>query len=202
MSESKAESLSTTAATSPDTDALWAKFYDQACTLLSATEEKLLGGDSKVENAEITKLHQRIMIALDTITKLTFGLGETKKAQVVVHGNGTIELIVGLVRSSQVLNDVKMTSLSKPLILSSLKALKTCVLRNPAGRCRCRTAGVFSFLKDILNIIQGKSDTQKENAENKLLVEQLYTTLAAICLGDDLNAFQVSVEKGNKMPMF
>ena len=191
MSESQAESLSTTGATAPDStsDALWVKLYAQASSLLSTTKEKLEGDMSTaVETDEITKLHQHIMITLDTITKLAFGLGATKKAQVVVHGKGTIELIVGLVRSSQVLKDITMTSLSKPLMLSSLKAIKTCVLRNPAGRCRCRTAGVFQYLKDILNLIQSNSDTEKQDAEDKLLVEQLYTTLAAICLSDDLNA--------------
>ena len=196
MSESKGETLSTTAAAAlaSNSDDLWSKFYDQACSLLYTTQKKLLGEESKVDEEEMTKLHQRIMITLDTITKLTFGLGATKKAQVVVHGDGAVELIVALVRSSQVLNDTYKTPLSKPIILSSLKALKTCVLRNPAGRCRCRTAGVFSFLNDVLDMIQGGDNMYKQDAEDKLLIEQLYTALAAICLGDDLNAFQVSTD--------
>jgi hypothetical protein len=128
------------------------------------------------------------MITLDTITKLIFGLGATKKAQVVVHGGGAIELIIALVRSSSVLEDPNCTALAKPIMISSLKALKTCVLRNPAGRCRCRTANVFTFMKDILKAIQ---DEDVKEAEDEMLIDQVYTALAASCLGDDLNALQV-----------
>ena len=56
------------------------------------------------------------MITLDTITKLIFGLGATKKAQVVVHGGGAIELIIALVRSSSVLEDPNCTALAKPIM--------------------------------------------------------------------------------------
>ena len=176
---------------------LWSKFYIQACTLLTTTRETLSENEKnnditnkKLNDDELTKLHQRIMITLDTTTKLIFGLGATKKAQVVVHGDGTIELIVGLVYASNVLKDPNATPLSKPIMLSSLKAIKTCVLRNPAGRCRCRSAGVFSFFKDILDAILDGG--KEKDAEDALLVEQVFTTLAACCLGDDLNALQVS----------
>merc|ERR1712038_1554434 len=76
---------------------------------------------------------------------------------------------------------------------SSLKAVKTCVLRNPAARCRCRSAGIFSFLTDILDVILDDEKEEKD-AEDKLLVELLFTTLAAVCLGDDLNALQASTQ--------
>jgi hypothetical protein len=172
------------------------KFYIQANTTLTLTKEQLA---KNVNAEELTKIHQKIMITLDTITKLIFGLSANRKAQVVVHGGGAIELIVGLVRASKVLeldnDEMYVTALSKPIILSSLKAIKTCVLRNPAGRCRCRSANVFEFLKDILNAIvkdfSGNKEQDNDDDDNKLLVEQVFTTLAAICLGDDLNALQV-----------
>lgn len=227
MSESKGETLSTTAANAPSSNQnqLWAKFYLSACVLLTKTKETLdnkdsnKSNDSDKSNEDLMKLHQKIMITLDTTTKLIFGLGATKKAQVVVHGGGAIELIIALVRASKVLevnngsdddnenngdndNDNNAaTALSKPIVLSSLKAIKTCVLRNPAGRCRCRSAGVFAYLKDVLDVILGCGEKKEgdesgeekvADPEDKLLVEQVFTALAAICLGDDLNAVQVS----------
>ena len=119
MSESKGETLSTSAAVSPtptnDANQQWAKFYIQACALVTTTKEKLDGSNGGIEsttNEEMMKIHQRIMITLDTITKLIFGLGATKKAKVVVHGGGAIELIVALVRTSKVLTDTALTPLS------------------------------------------------------------------------------------------
>lgn len=207
MSESKAETSSTTAANapspspSPDPNQQWSKFYIQACALLTTTKEQQQKHQQYNNNnneEEIAKNHQRIMITLDTITKLIFGLSANRKAQVVVHGGGALELIVALVRTSQVLQKYTTpTALSKPIIISSLKAIKICVLRNPAGRCRCRTAGVLLLLRDILEVIVDIGDESESkvediaDVEDKLLVEHVFTTLAAICLGDDLNALQV-----------
>jgi len=100
-------------------------------------------------------------------------------------------LIVRLVRASRLLEDTTSTALAKPIVLSSLKAIKTSVLCNVEARCRYRSAGVFSYLKDILDVILKGGEQEENDAEDKMLVEQVFTTLAAICLGDDLNALQV-----------
>ena len=71
-----------------------------------------------------------------------------------------------------------------------MKAIKSCVVRNPSGRCRCRSSGVFGLLGDMLNqqLLIEKEETNEKNA---VLLEEIFTTLAAVCLGDDLNALQV-----------
>lgn len=101
-------------------------------------------------------------------------------------------MIVRLVRASRVLEDTTSTALAKPIVLSSLKAIKTSVLCNVEARCRYRSAGVFSYLKDILDAILKGGEQEENDAEDKMLVEQVFTTLAAICFVDDLNALQAS----------
>lgn len=181
----------------------WIKFYSQALSLTSsqnedatATSNSCSEGGSK---AEMDKHNKRVLIVMESIVKLTFGLDGEKKAQVVAHGGGALELIVELVRSTGVLLSSSSTSrtISKVkeealwdetqrhnIILSTVKAIKSCVVRNPAGRWRCRSAGVLTFLCDVLDqsMITGNAD----------IVEDIFTTLAAICLGNDLNALQGS----------
>ena len=192
MNEGETKTETITLSSSPnDPNEQWAKFYIQANATIAATKEQLEESDEiKSNQNDIQKVYQRILITLDTITKLLFGLSPTRKAQVVVHGGGAIELIVGLVRVSNVLQSMDAIPLAKPIILSSLKAIKIAVLRNPAGRCRCRSADIFVYLSDILKALLNNNSSNKD-AEDGMLIEHVFTTLAAICLGDDLNALQV-----------
>jgi len=140
---------------------------------------------------------------MESIIKLTFGLDGDKKAQVVAHGDGALELIVGLARSTGVLSsspstpstdagtatdDEKRRQHDVSVVFASVRAIKSCVVRNPAGRWRCRSAGVFGLMGDALDrfMVAGNED----------LVDEVFTAMAAMCLGNDLNALQGSSQMG------
>jgi len=156
---------------------LYTKFYSQAYRLATSPE-------ANETNDDIQKHNQRILTTLATITKFVFGLDVTKKSSVVLHAAGALELIIALVQSSNTIGDDAM---SKTIKMGALKAIKTCVVRNPAGRSRCRSAGVLTFINDVF-------DTMMLDDTNAVLVEEAFTTLAAVCLGDDLNALQASTD--------
>lgn len=157
---------------------LYTKFYSQAYRLATSPPE------ANETNDDIQKHNQRILTTLATITKFVFGLDVTKKSSVVLHAAGALELIIALVQSSNTIGDDAM---SKTIKMGALKAIKTCVVRNPAGRSRCRSAGVLTFINDVF-------DTMMLDDTNAVLVEEAFTTLAAVCLGDDLNALQASTD--------
>ena len=160
----------------------WAKFYTSASDLAS----------SFPVNEPVDKtLHTRLQITLDTLTQILFGSDSKQKAQIVTHDKGALYLIVSLVNASRVLDSssVEETTRNK-IIMSSLKAIKTCVVRNPIGRRYCRSAGILPLLQRILNHYVTSTDS--------IMVEEALTTLAATCLGDDLNALQVRPKQGKK----
>lgn len=177
---------------------LWSKFYMKAINLTS----KQAMEESKSTKEDIAKHHnQSVIVTLDTITKLIFGLEGSQKGKVIVFGGGALELILALVHSSNALSSTSTSTLqddkeeSRNICSSSVKAIKTCVVRNPVGRCRCRTAGVSAFLKDILDAFMMKESLSDSDLKaNALLVEDVITALAAICLGDDLNALQACTQ--------
>ena len=187
MSESKETKPETqTGSTSalPATDShiqLYSKFYTQACLILK---------DVKETPEEMKKRDQRILITLETITKLIFGSDGKKKARVVLYADGALELIVALVKRSGVLNVKNIDNngsdqaeMSKKIILSALKSIKTCVLRNPAGRARCRSSGALGMISNVFELCMME--------QHATIVEEAFTTLAAMSLGDDLNALEV-----------
>mmetsp|Transcript_6790 Transcript_6790/g.9744 ORF Transcript_6790/g.9744 Transcript_6790/m.9744 type:complete len:375 (+) Transcript_6790:78-1202(+) len=190
MSESKETKPETqTGSTSalPATDShiqLYSKFYTQAC---------LIPKDVKEAPEEMKKRDQRILITLETITKLIFGSDGKKKARVVLYAGGALELIVALVKRSGVLNVKNIDNngsdqaeMSKKIILSALKSIKTCVLRNPAGRARCRSSGALGMISNVFELCMME--------QHATIVEEAFTTLAAMSLGDDLNALEASTE--------
>jgi hypothetical protein len=156
---------------------LYNNFYTQALRLVAAP-----GNDDNDE-----KLNQNIIVTLDTLTKLIFGSDASMKAKIVLHGAGALELIMELVQMPSVAKGDSKTL--QGIQLSALKAVKTCVLRNPAGRSRCRSAQVYKFLHKVLE--DGASNSQS-SPDVSLLTEEALTTLAATCLGDDLNALEAS----------
>jgi hypothetical protein len=159
---------------------MYPKLYQQAC-ILAATEPK--PGDSRSE------LLKRIIITLDVVTKLIFGQDQANKAQLVLYGGGALELMVDLVRRSEVLDTTRSTSLlddqERTLLLTAVKGIKICVLRNAPGRARVRISGALNTLLNSVNLCF----QQQQN--DALLMEEILTTCAAVCLGDDLNALQV-----------
>jgi len=161
---------------------MFVKFYSQAYALATSNTEANTIKDEDKED------HQRILITLDTISKLVFGLDEKNKSKFVLHGAGALELVIALVRKSEAKaeNSEDECESQTTIQIAALKAIKTCVLRNSAGRSRCRSAGVLLWLTQVLET------ALKHN--NALLAEEAFTTLAATCLGDDLNALQASCE--------
>eukprot|EP00557_Chaetoceros_sp_GSL56_P009169 CAMPEP_0176495152 /NCGR_PEP_ID=MMETSP0200_2-20121128/10496_1 /TAXON_ID=947934 /ORGANISM="Chaetoceros sp., Strain GSL56" /LENGTH=371 /DNA_ID=CAMNT_0017892995 /DNA_START=42 /DNA_END=1160 /DNA_ORIENTATION=- len=162
---------------------LYNKIYTEALRIVAAPGTK-----------DDDKLNQKITIILDTITKLIFGSDASMKAKLVLHGAGTLELIIELVQMPSVCKSDDKTL--KGIQMSALKAVKTCVLRNPAGRSRCRSAQVYKFLGKVLLDDDDDDDdddtTNSKLSTNALLTEEAFTTLAATCLGDDLNALEAS----------
>jgi hypothetical protein len=155
---------------------MYPKLYQQAC-ILAATEPK--EGDSRSE------LLTKIIITLDVITKLIFGQDQANKAQLVLYGGGALELLVDLVRRSEVLSKSLISDQERTLLVSALKGIKICALRNAPGRARARISGAMDTLSDSVKLC---FRLEKNDA---VLMEEILTTCAAVCLGDDLNALHV-----------
>jgi hypothetical protein len=123
-----------------------------------------------------------VQLMLNRLTAHLFGLDESLKQK----ATNALDLIIQLVHSSVVdvgtAVAVQDQAVSQPISLAALKSIKSCIIRNPAGRNACRAAGVFPFLHS----------TMLHHAEDPILVEEAMTTLAAMCLSNDLNALQVS----------
>lgn len=81
-------------------------------------------------------------------------------------------------------------TLKDHIIVSTLKTIKCCVIRNKSGRVRCRSARVFDLLCQIVRDYLNK----KEIGPAAVVVEEVFTTLAAICLNDDLNSLQGAIQ--------
>ena len=84
-------------------------------------------------------------------------------------------------------------NISKVVMIRSeaLKAIRSCVVRNPSGRARCREAKVLQCLEEMLT--GGVAGFSEDRKSALLLVEDIITTIAAVCLGDDINALQAAV---------
>lgn len=151
----------------------WSDFYEQVTSwAVSSTSSD----SSDSECVEDDKSKEEGLKWLETIHKLLFGQVEDKKAYATRYEMGVLELIL----------KVRNKCGSQPdedVLLATLKALKSCVVKNPAGRFRCRRAQVMAFLESVL----------KECSSQKLAEEAL-TILAAICMNDGLNSWQASVE--------
>lgn len=162
---------------------LWSTFYEQAINVAES------GSSSPSDSsAPSDPQHKRRVIAtLDGLVKIVFGLDTQRKAAVVSYGDGALELIVALTRSTNVFIEGRRADDDNDdgsqLLTSSFKAIKACVVRNPVGRSRLRSAGFFELTDDALS-----------NNNNTQLVEEILTSLAAACLGDDLNALQASLQ--------
>ena len=142
---------------------------------------------------DLSTHRQRIVNMLDAMTKVIFGLDETKKAIATVYGEGLLELTMKLMESAQVLYPPQQDTVDlvwfDAACKSGVKMVKCCVILNKVGRKQCRSAGIFDFLQAVLSTFLDRKDPEAA----AFMVEETLTTLAAICLGDDLNALQVSI---------
>jgi tetratricopeptide (TPR) repeat protein len=129
---------------------------------------------------------------LESLTTLMSGLDEPKKSVAVSYG--ALVLAVEAIRKlDRNLDDTGRTRTCDSMnVIVGLKAVKSCVVRNPKGRAKCRQEGVFGVLSSILfNAHAVDTDMQ--------ILEETYTTLAAVCLGDDLNALQAALAYREKV---
>jgi len=166
---------------------LWKSLYDPSLALSNT----LLSQDDS-----LAQHRQQVMHMLQAMSKIIFGVDEGKKSIAIVYGLGCLELCMKLVASAQVgylegeTNDTTILQFShegEAVWRSGLKVVKCSVIKCKVGRARCRKARVFDFIKTLLEIFLEYDD----NRHAASLVEECMTTLAAICLGDDLNALQV-----------
>jgi hypothetical protein len=167
--------------TSTDFEAHWKVLHRKALEVIASPTE------------------DRVNRMLCGLTALLFGLDESVKQKAA----GALHLIIQLVNSlsnnssknqhDNDDNDKHQASTSdktdhvfvvpsESITMAALKAIKSCVIRNPIGRNQCRAAGVFGFIQKTLI----------QYAQQIVVVEEAMTTLAAMCLSNDLNALQVS----------
>ena len=140
---------------------------------------------SMSQSATTTK---QTMTLLTTIVKLVFGLDETKKTFVVQHDRGALWLVLALANLNDSIRD------DNAVTQMAIKAIRCCVVKNPAGRSRCRPEvleWVQATTENLLEKVQSNDKTKMDSSA--VLMEEAMTTLAAICMGDDLNALQASI---------
>lgn len=143
---------------------------------------RLLEEGAREVIAESPSNPAHVQLVLNRLTATLFGLDESLKQK----ANNALDLIIQLVQSSAVGvgDEAQEQAVSEPISLAALKAIKSCIIRNPAGRNACRAAGVFPFLHSTL----------LHHGEDPILVEEAMTTLAAMCLSNDLNALQATMQ--------
>jgi tetratricopeptide (TPR) repeat protein len=173
---------------------LWKSLYDSAVALLAKE-----GGDEHHR--------QEITIILQAMSQVIFGVDEGKKAIAICYKQGCLQLCMKLVESAHVVYPLntrtrkidtdsvaespKLTNEQDAVWRGALKLIKCSVIRCNVGRTKCRTAGVFDFFQALLVTFLPAPTTDRNVA---LLMEECMTTLAAVCLGNDLNALQASVQ--------
>ena len=159
----------------------WCDFYDKVNSWASPSSASSNTSDSSecdvvVENS---KIKEDGLKWLGTINKLLFGQIEDRKSYATNYGIGVLELILKVYEKCVV--NTESTN-DEELLLSTLKALKSCVVKNASGRRRCRRAQVMAFLENMLK----ECNSQK-------IVEEAFTLLSALSMNDDLNTWQVKV---------
>jgi hypothetical protein len=118
------------------------------------------------------------------------GLDEPKKASAVLHG--ALALAVALLTSTSSRNNDDGGMVLMVLRLG-LTAIQRCVLQNPIGHARCRHEGIFEVLSSILMSVAHYAPTSINHTTMMLLEEETYATVAAVCLGYDLNALKATI---------
>jgi tetratricopeptide (TPR) repeat protein len=170
---------------------LWKSLYEPATVLASHNVKE---DDLKLE---LLELHRENVVAiLSGMTKIVFGVDEHKKAFCVWYGIGCLELTMKLIESCQLslpldpdsqVVQPPQTEQEQDVWRSGLKMCKCLVVKSKMGRTKCREAGIFTFMAKTLHLFLHEEG-------NASMVEEALTTLAAICLGDDMNALQAAVQ--------
>jgi tetratricopeptide (TPR) repeat protein len=196
MSSSSPPSSSATASSPSESESIlmlnfvtaWKSFYEKANGVVQS---------SLPSHKNDTKLRS----ILESLTTLMSGVDEPKKAVAVSHG--VLVLAVAAMRklNRNLDNDDTDTCCDNSMnVIVGLKAVKACVVRNPTGRAKCRQEGVFEIISNILLSAPAvDTETDTDTDMQMQILEETYTTLGAVCLGDDLNALKAALAYGEKV---
>ena len=156
----------------------WKGFYEKANGVLQS---------SPLDDTKLRSI-------LESLTTLMSGLDEPKRAVAVSHGALilAVEAIRKLNRKLDDAGTCRSRSCDSMNVIVGLKAIKSCVVRNPTGRAKCRQEGVFEVISGIF------FSAHTVDLDMQIL-EETYTTLAAVCLGDDLNALKAALAYREKV---
>ena len=132
---------------------------------------KAFHAQGKLLMNEISAEESNVISWLQTMTSLLFGLDDAKKT---LAAEDALYVAVSMIQLHR--NNPKIHMIG-------LKAIQSCVVRNSTGRNNCIRCGVFRILQSLL----------AEQQSNLAVVDEAYTTLAAVCLGNDLNALLATI---------
>ena len=160
---------------SSEFESAWCDFYEKVKSWAVSSSQSD-SSDSEYVVVEDEKTKEVGLKWLENIHKLLFGQNEEQKAYATTYGMGVLELILKVYYRCESSNRT-----DEELLLATLKALKSCVLKNPTARRRCRRAQVMALLENVL-----------KGCNSQKVIEEDFTLLAATCMNDDINSWQVS----------
>lgn len=102
--------------------------------------------------------------------------------RIVARGCDALLLLMMLQKNKE--EDASIIMKINSALIVGLKTLQTCVFKNSVARKLCRSEDVLGLLKRIMTVAR--------NNGNLLVFQESCTTLAAVCLGNDLNALIAS----------
>lgn len=162
---------------SSEFESAWCDFYEKVKSWAVSSSQSD-SSDSEYVVVEDEKTKEVGLKWLENIHKLLFGQNEEQKAYATTYGMGVLELILKVYYRCESSNRT-----DEELLLATLKALKSCVLKNPTARRRCRRAQVMALLENVL-----------KGCNSQKVIEEDFTLLAATCMNDDINSWQASEE--------
>mmetsp|Transcript_10650 Transcript_10650/g.17624 ORF Transcript_10650/g.17624 Transcript_10650/m.17624 type:complete len:553 (-) Transcript_10650:180-1838(-) len=188
---------------------LWKEFYAKGMEVFVGVDLRVVHQQQQQQQQKLNNntMHDeypynnnshddKVKVLLHSLTTLLLGLDDQKKAFAVSHG--ALELIV---KCCCINNKSNNNTVTTGLRRMGLKAITSCVVRNPVGRANCRQAGVFRLLSIVLSTTsmettasQSSSSSNDDRDDDALeTLEETMNTLAAVCLGDSLNALQATI---------
>jgi hypothetical protein len=156
----------------------WDKLQREAYRVLSLYKKQGELPSNAAISSTTTPSPTEIIQVVSNMAQWLFGGDESHKQKAI----GALEWIVLLLQCLPPSSSA--SAIEQPYnyyIIKGLKAIRTCVVRNPIGRDQCRSSGALNWIQSIL----------EEWSDDGTVVEEGMTTLAAICINHDINALQV-----------
>jgi hypothetical protein len=165
----------------------WKRLHNKACEVIASptddTVNRMLGSLTALLFGLDESLKQKATGALHLIIQLVTSLNNSNNNNNTHDDDGDKKASQDTTDDRILDHDVVPVPVrSESITMAALKAIKSCVIRNPIGRNQCRAAGVFGFIQQTLI----------QYSQHIVVVEEAMTTLAAMSLSNDLNALQVS----------